>query len=97
MECTNCHNKLELIEFSLKNKKEKIYYLHCNLCREKVKKQRETYKEVAKEKYEILKETNKIYCDCGVIYTGFRIYHIYRHKYTKRHQQYENDLINNNI
>lgn len=94
MECTNCHNKLELNQFSFKNKKDKIYYLHCNLCREKSKEQRDSYKQIAKEKYEMLKKTNKIECDCGAIYTSFRSYHIYRHNYSKRHLEYEKNLIN---
>lgn len=92
MECNKCHIKLELSHFSLKNKKDNIYYLYCNSCREKIKKQQDTYKDIAKEKYEIIKEVNKIECDCGVIYSAFRSYHIYRHNNTKKHKQYEKNV-----
>ena len=35
MECTKCKKKLELIDFSYKNEQNKIFYLHCDTCRNK--------------------------------------------------------------
>jgi hypothetical protein len=87
MECTSCHNILNLDKFSLKNEAKKIYYLHCNACREKIindpnKKKRE------KEQYEKVKMNNVINCKCGIKYIAFRDYHILRHTDTQTHQIY---------
>jgi hypothetical protein len=90
MECNICHKKLDLTEFSYKNKKDKIYYLCCNKCREKSLEYNNTYKYIAKIKYESLKESNNIKCECGIEYVAFRTYHIYRHNSTKKHQDFIN-------
>lgn len=83
MQCTKCLKCLPLNLFSFKNEKQKIYYLHCNKCREKNndndKKERE------KELYELIKKTNKIQCECGIKYISFREYHIIRHINSNRH------------
>jgi len=84
MECTKCHKLLTLDNFSYKNIKQKIFYLHCNKCRQKLqnpdKKQRE------KEQYEFIKKTNLIQCDCGITYVSFRTYHTMRHMNSKKHK-----------
>lgn len=84
MECTCCHNILEISKFSYKNEAQKIYYLHCNQCREKIatdpyKKKRE------KAQYERMKKTSTIHCKCGVSYVAFRDYHILRHLNSQKH------------
>lgn len=85
MECTKCHKLLTLENFSYKNLKQKILYLHCNKCREKAqnleKKQRE------KEQYDFIKKTNLIHCDCGISYVSFRTYHTIRHLNSKTHKK----------
>lgn len=87
MECTNCHNVMAVDKFSFKNAAQKIYYLHCNACREKIindpnKKKRE------KEQYERVKKDSLIHCKCGASYVAFRDYHIIRHTNTLYHQEY---------
>lgn len=87
MECTYCHNVMSLDKFSFKNEAQKIYYLHCNACREKIindpnKKKRE------KEQYNRVKKNSMIQCKCGTNYIAFRDYHILRHINTKCHQTY---------
>jgi len=88
MECTKCKTKKTLNEYSLKNKKEKIYYSYCNSCRDRVNIEKEKYKDIAKENYEILKKTNVIKCDCGKSFVSFRDYHIYRHNNSKYHLEH---------
>jgi hypothetical protein len=79
MECTKCHKILGIDNFSYKNEKEKIFYLHCDKCREKLKTQ-VNKKTVEKQQYERVKKTNVIHCECGSTYIAFRSYHITRHK-----------------
>ena len=81
MECTHCHMYLSFDDFSYKNESKKIYYLHCNKCREKIK----TNKARNKEHYEMTKKTNVINCSCGTQFIAFREYHILRHVNTKNH------------
>jgi hypothetical protein len=88
MECTKCHIRKDISEFSLKNVKENIYYLYCNQCREKTLAYQKKYKERAKEDYELKKKTCVIECECGKSYTYFRDYHITRHIDSKHHQNY---------
>jgi hypothetical protein len=88
MECTKCHNRKDITDFSLKNVKEKIYYLHCNQCREKVLEYQKRYKERAKEDYELRKQTCIVDCECGKTYRYFRDFHITRHLESKHHQNY---------
>jgi hypothetical protein len=88
MECTKCHRRLNISEFSYKNKKEKIYYLNCNDCRKKIKETQDKYKQMAKDNYELLKKCNNVNCECGISYTAFRSFHIYRHNNTLRHIEY---------
>jgi hypothetical protein len=90
MECTKCHERKEISEFSLKNRKENIYYLHCNDCRKYILAVQNKYKEKAKGDYEIKKITNIIDCECGKSFVSFRDYHIYRHVNSKYHQNYIN-------
>lgn len=84
MQCTRCKKILDFQDFSYKNAEKKIYYLHCNNCRQKVlndknKKQRE------KANYEKTKKEYSVTCECGVNYVGFRDYHILRHFNSKSH------------
>lgn len=86
MECTKCHKLLSIDNFSYKNLKEKILYLHCDKCRDKIKhnpdkKQRE------KEQYNFTKMTNIICCECGIKYISFRTYHTSRHLNSKKHKK----------
>ena len=87
MQCTACKKILEITEFSYKNETKKIYYLHCNKCREKVTKD-ENVKVKQKEQYEKVKKQNVINCKCGVKYIAFREYHIHRHQNTIHHLQF---------
>lgn len=87
MECTKCHKILDKDKFSYKNVEEKIYYLHCDSCREKMKNQLNK-KKVEKEKYEFIKRTNEIHCECGRKYIAFREYHIKRHVNSIIHLSY---------
>lgn len=84
MECTKCHKILSIDNFSYKNVEKKIYYLHCNTCRDKLKSQ-QNKKQSEKEQYDIVKKTNVIQCACGKSYIAFRDYHIYRHQSSKYH------------
>jgi hypothetical protein len=88
MECTKCKKRKGLEDYSYKNKKDKIYYNYCNQCREKSNIEKEKYKDIAKENYDILKKTNVIKCDCGKSYVSFRTYHIYRHNNSKYHLEH---------
>ena len=85
MECTKCHKCLHKDEFSFKNLKQKIYYLHCDKCREKVQKNADK-KQREKEQYNLIKETNVIICDCGKKYISFRTYHTIRHMNSSFHK-----------
>ena len=89
MECTKCHKKLSLSNFSYKNAKEKIYYLHCNDCRKKIINLQKNNKETIKENYNNIKDSNKIECKCGTCYVAFRKYHITRHENSKKHLLFE--------
>lgn len=84
MECTKCHRILPIETFSYKNVQKKIYYLHCDSCREKLKNMQHK-KELEREQYELVKKTNVINCECGKTYVAFRDYHIYRHNNSKHH------------
>lgn len=84
IECTKCHKNLSLDNFSIKNAKEMIYYLHCNNCRNKI--ENETKKEREKEQYEMVKQTNVINCSCGACFVSFRTYHYARHMNSKKHK-----------
>jgi predicted metal-binding protein len=88
MQCTKCFRCLEFSDFSFKNEKEKIYYLHCNDCRQKIIEYQQYNKEKTKEEYNIVKTSNIVLCDCGVSYIAFRKYHMVRHQSTKKHQSY---------
>jgi hypothetical protein len=85
MECTKCHRILDIKNFSYKNAKQKIFYLHCDKCREKISNQ--PNKKIAeKEQYETLKKTNLIICPiCSREYVSFRTYHTIRHNNSKIH------------
>jgi hypothetical protein len=83
MECTKCKKRLELIEFSYKNEQNKIFYLHCDTCRNKENNLKK--KSYEKNQYNEKKETCKVNCKCGKIYIAFRDYHIKRHECTLFH------------
>jgi|DEB0MinimDraft_4_1074332.scaffolds.fasta_scaffold20460_3 hypothetical protein len=85
MECTKCHKCLPKDNFSLKNVDKKIYYLHCDKCREKAQVHKLDKKRNEKEKYDMLKKTNLIHCHCGVKYISFRTYHTLRHLNSTKH------------
>jgi hypothetical protein len=91
MECTKCNKKLELNCFSYKDFNNKIFYLHCDKCRDKIRKQANK-KEIEKKNYNNIKETNIIECLCGKKYIAFRDYHIIRHQTTIYHIK---NIINN--
>lgn len=84
MECTKCHKVLDIHQFSYKNVAKKIYYVHCDKCRETILKDKDKQKK-EKEQYEFVKKTNVIECACGKKYIAFRDYHILRHNNTKTH------------
>tara|TARA_Y100000389_G_scaffold200752_1_gene241879 strand:- start:8519 stop:8797 length:279 start_codon:yes stop_codon:yes gene_type:complete len=84
MECTKCKKKLELSYFSYKDDNKKIFYLHCDKCREKISMYKNK-KEIEIENYNVIKETKIIECVCGKKYIAFRNYHIKRHECTKNH------------
>lgn len=84
MECTLCHRMLEVKNFSYKNEAKKIYYFHCNECRDKFINNPEIKKN-QKEQYERTKKTSLINCKCGSQYVAFRDYHIRRHLSSKHH------------
>ena len=83
MECTKCKKKLELNLFSYKDVETKLYYLYCDICRNKqdnIKK-----KEYEKNSYNEKKKHNIINCICGKNYIAFRNYHIIRHENSSCH------------
>lgn len=84
MECTLCHRILEVTNFSYKNEAKKIYYFHCNECRDKFTNNPEIKKN-QKEQYERTKKTSLIKCKCGTQYVAFRDYHIRRHLSSQHH------------
>jgi hypothetical protein len=88
MECTKCRRILDIKDFSYKNVKQKIFYLHCDKCREKISNQ--PNKKIAeKEYYETLKKTNLIICPiCSREYVSFRTYHTMRHNSSKIHLKF---------
>lgn len=86
MECTKCHKLLSVDNFSYKNIKQKIYYLHCDKCREK--QNHANKKSIEKEQYEKVKTDNVIECECGRKYIAFRAYHIARHNNSFAHLSY---------
>jgi hypothetical protein len=85
MQCSSCHKILDLSQFSYKNIHKKIYYLHCDNCRESIKKSNPDKKENEKKQYERVKKHSVIHCKCGSEYVAFREYHILRHLNSKRH------------
>lgn len=85
MECTKCHISKSLNEYTLKNKKDGIYYLYCDQCREKTLNIQEKYKKEAKENYELKKITDYINCECGKSFVSFRDFHMKRHLNSKFH------------
>jgi hypothetical protein len=85
MQCTSCNKILDLSNFSYKNITKKIYYLHCDHCRENIKKANPEKKEKEKRQYERVKKNSLIRCKCGAEYVAFREYHILRHLNSKRH------------
>jgi len=87
MECTKCHKILPVDNFSYKNVAKKIYYLHCNKCRDKVKANKNK-KEQEKMQYDIIKRTSIIECECGKKYVAFRDFHINRHIHSQYHLNY---------
>lgn len=91
MECTRCHRVLGRDDFSLKNVKKNLYYVNCNKCREKVKRD---VNKAANEKmqYEDVKQREQIECACGKTYIAFRDYHILRHNSTKWHTERTRDI-----
>ena len=88
MECTKCHMRKHISEFSLKNVKEEIYYLYCDECRKQATDLQQRYKEKAKEDYEIKKLSNIINCDCGKTFVCFRDFHMSRHLNSKYHKNF---------
>lgn len=87
MECTKCHQILDFCKFSYKNAKHKIFYLHCDKCRENISKQTNR-KILEKQQYDMIKKTNMITCSvCNRQYVSFRTYHTIRHNNTKIHIQ----------
>ena len=94
MECTKCRKSLPIEEFSLKDKKNGIYYLPCNNCRKKIKEYNDINKDKIKHNYNIVKNERKIECDCGKIYIAFRDLHEIRHLQSKKHIKYLQNLLN---
>jgi len=90
MDCSKCHKILDKKDFSFKNVDKKIYYLHCNNCRQK---QNDEKKLKEKEEYLIKKLTNIIECSCGKKYVAFRDFHIYRHNNSLSHLAYKGKKI----
>lgn len=86
MECTKCHLILDINMFSYKNVKQKIFFLHCDKCREKIALKKD--KEAERLAYETIKKTNLIKCPiCHRQYISFRTFHTIRHNNTKIHIQ----------
>ena len=88
MECSKCHLRKDISDFSLKNVKDNIYYMYCYKCREQVVKAQHKYKEKMKEEYEIKKLTHVIDCECGMSFVAFRDFHMRRHVNSKYHKMY---------
>ncbi len=88
MQCSCCKKILDKDKFSLKNEDKKIYYLHCNNCREKLKTSRPDKQKQEKQRYEKLKKDARIECNCGSVYVAFRDFHILRHLNTLKHKAY---------
>tara|TARA_Y100000389_G_scaffold191910_1_gene218777 strand:+ start:113 stop:388 length:276 start_codon:yes stop_codon:yes gene_type:complete len=84
MECTKCKKRLDISYYSLKNIKNNIYYLHCDICREKINNQKNK-KNIEIDNYDKTKNNKFILCKCGKEYIAFRDYHIVRHENTKYH------------
>lgn len=83
MECTKCKKRLELNLFSYKDLTNKIFYLYCDICRNKqdnIKK-----KQYDKKSYNEKKNNSIINCNCGRNYVAFRNYHIIRHENSLYH------------
>lgn len=92
MDCSKCHKILPINNFSYKNEKNKIYYLYCDSCREKIKNNRK--KTLAeKENYEFVKKTNIINCNCGITYVAFRNYHTLRHNASNIHTEWMKNIL----
>ena len=90
MECNKCHKIKKIDDFSYYNKNNrKIYYLNCNICKEKLTENTDI-KEKQKEEYENRKINNIINCECGISYIAFREYHTIRHNNSKKHKNYYN-------
>ena len=88
MQCTKCSKILDISNFRFKNIEQKIYYLHCNICRERISKKEPYKKERERKQYEEVKQTNIVHCECGKCFIGFRQYHYARHLNSKKHQNY---------
>lgn len=89
MECTKCHKILSVENFSYKNVKQKIYYLHCDKCRETISIKQPNKQMNEKILYETIKKTNLIICPiCTRQYISFRTFHIKRHNDSKEHRKY---------
>lgn len=85
MECTKCRKRLDLSLFSYKNIEDKIYYLYCDNCREKINNDnKKIYDNIS---YLYVKNNNVVSCKCGKKYIAFRNYHIIRHENSKYHKE----------
>ena len=62
----------------------KIFYLHCDNCRNKIKLQKNK-KNNELNNYNNIKHLKKIECICGKKYIAFRDYHIQRHEISNYH------------
>ena len=87
MECTKCKKRLDISNFSYKNKEKNILYFHCDICRDKIKSQKNK-KYIEIENYNLVKNMNFIICKCGKEYVAFRDFHIQRHENSKKHIKY---------
>jgi hypothetical protein len=92
MECTKCKKKLELNLFSYKDIENKIFYLYCDICRNK--KDNIKKKQYEKNSYNEKKELSVIKCICGKSYIAFRDYHIIRHENSVCHIKKCNKILN---
>lgn len=97
MQCTKCNVIKPFEEFSYKNVNIKIYYLYCDICRNKTLISQSKYKEKAIEEYNLRKKTNIVNCECGISYICFRDFHVYRHINSKKHKKLLLELKNDNI
>jgi hypothetical protein len=89
MECTKCHKILDIEQFSYKNEKQKIFYLHCDKCRQKLLNNQPNKQKQEKMQYELVKKTNLITCPiCTRQYISFRTFHALRHNNTRAHLKY---------